>query len=124
MLILHIPEGTDKPYSAFDPEKNASKIFYRVNDECIKASRELRGILKQSGRSQGQKIVYGDIEAAVLKEIDKAGKLSKLEIQEKTTFNSRKISDCLIRLVTSKVLKIIPATSGDMFEYNQASSVD
>lgn len=124
VLVFRIPEGVEKPYRAYDATLRTSKIFYRVKDECIKASRELRSILKQAGRDHGQKIVYSEIEAAVLKEIDKAGKLSKYELQEKTEFNSRKVSDCLIRLVTSRVLKIIPATSGDMFEYNHPGSVD
>ena len=119
VIIIEIPEGSRKPYRAFDPESGSSKIFYRVDDECIKASRELRSILKESVRKQGQTIVYSDIEAAVIKEIDKAGRLSKLEIQEKTKYNSRKVSDCLIRLVTSKVLTITPANSGDLYEYNQ-----
>ena len=124
VIVFNIPDGTEKPYRALDHDGQSSKIFYRVNDECIQASRELRGILRQAGREQGQKIVYSELEAAVLKEIDQAGRLSKKQILEKTEFNSRKISDCLIRLVTSKVLKIIPATSGDMFEYNHPGSVD
>ena len=118
VLVLHIPSGSQKPYAAFNPATNSSKIFYRVNDECIKASRELRSILKQSKRKRGQTIRYSEIEAAVLREIDLAGKLSKAEILKKTKFNSRNISDCLIRLVTSKVLKITPATTGDLYEFN------
>ena len=120
VIVIKIPEGQHKPYRAYYPETDSSKIFFRVNDECIQASRELRSILKHSIREQGQTIRYSEIEAAVLKEIDSAGRLSKAEILTKTKFNSRKISDCLIRLVTSNVLRIIPANSGDMFEYNQA----
>lgn len=121
VIVIKIPEGEHKPYKAYYPETNSSKIFFRVNDECIQASRELRNILKKTIQGQAQTIRYSDIEATVLKEIDSAGRLSKAEIIERTEFNSRKISDCLIRLVTSNVLKIIPANSGDMFEYNQTS---
>ncbi len=124
VIVMDIPEGEEKPYRAIDPETGTSRIFYRVNDECIKASRELRSIMKQKARNHGQTIVYGEIEAAVLKEIDLAGRLTKTQIQEKLKYNSRNISDCLIRLVTSKVLKIEPATTGDMFQYNQPGSID
>jgi predicted HTH transcriptional regulator len=124
VLVIEVPEGKQKPYQAINPDDHSSKIFYRVGDECIKASRELRNILKQTSRKQGQTIVYSDLEASILKEIDQAGKLTKSEIQKKTKFNSRKVSDCLIRLVTSNVLKIEPANTGDMFQYNQPGSID
>lgn len=121
VIILDISEGKSKPYGIKDKKTNARKYLYRVNDECIKASRELRNILRQSFRASGQTIIYSDIEAAVLKEIDRSGSLTKADLMKKIEFNSRKISDCLIRLVTSKILKINPTRSGDLFEYNQSS---
>jgi predicted HTH transcriptional regulator len=70
VIVINIPEGEHKPYRAYYSETESSKIFFRVNDECIQASRELRSILKHSIREHGQTIRYSEIEAAVLKEID------------------------------------------------------
>ena len=118
VIVLHVPEGDEKPYAVFNSESKHKSVFIRVNDECIKASRELRSILKMKNRPTGQTIVYSDIEAAVLKLIDERGAMTKAEIVKHSDYNSRTVSDCLIRLVTSKVLSIQPANSGDLFEYN------
>lgn len=120
VLLLQIPEGEDKPYAVLDPQTDRRAVFYRVEDECIKASRELRSILKHKNRERGQTIQYTELEATVLKIIEQDKKITKRELVNKTPFNSRNISDCLIRLVTSKVLSIIPSNSGDLFEYNQS----
>ena len=119
VIVLDIPEGEDKPYAALNDDSDQKTVYYRINDKCIKASRELRNILKQKNRERGQTIQYSDLEAEVLKVIEQYGQVTKDEIVTKTSFNSRNVSDCLIRLVTSKVLSIIPANSGDLYEYNQ-----
>ena len=117
VIHIFVPEGKRKPYALINKDNKQKTVYYRVKDECIKASRELKSILRQANSYHGRTLVYSDIEAAVLKQIEQHGSLTKADLLNKIEFNSRKISDCLIRLVTSKILTITPATSGDLFAY-------
>ncbi len=117
VIHLQIKAGQEKPYSFIKEAGGPKKIFYRVNDQCLQASRELKNILWGNTRNRGQVIHYTELEDRILKTIDEEGRISKDHLVSKVNFPARKISACLVRLVIAGVLKIIPTVAGDFYEY-------
>jgi len=117
--ILHfrIEEGIEKPYG-LRGSNDTKKVLYRVNDQCIQASRELKNILRGFKNDMGQVIKYTELENAILKIVDNEKQVTKKQLCNRINFSSRKISDCLVRLVVVGILKIIPAIDGDLYEYH------
>ena len=116
--VIHfkIKPGDAKPYGLMKGSRR--KVFYRVDDLCIQASRELKNILRSARISKGQTIRYTALEDQILKLVTPGTCLTKTQISEKVDYSSRKISDCLVRLVSAGVLNIIPAVGDDLYEYH------
>lgn len=121
VIMLKFDPGSRKPYGIIDHNSGVKQIFYRTNDQCIKASRELKNILRSSKKKDGQTIVYSDLEGEILKIIDKEGKVSKRGLTKILDYTSRQISDCLVRLVVAGILNINPSVDGDLYYFNQIS---
>lgn len=119
VIQFKIQSGSKKPYGFIRGE--TKKVFYRLDDLCIQASRELRNILRGTNNNRGQTIKYTELENKLLKLIEQEIQLSKAQISEKIKYNSRQISDCLVRLVKARVLKIIPAVDDDLYEFHDQS---
>ena len=119
VIQFKIQSGNNKPYGL--KRGDTKKVFYRVDDLCIQASRELKNILRRSNHSRGQIIRYTALENEILKLIAQEVRLNKSQINQKIDFSSRKISDCLVRLVSAGVLNIIPAVDDDLYEYHDQS---
>ena len=116
VIKFNIKSGKEKPYGLING--STKKIFYRVDDLCIQASRELKNILRSTNHSKGLTIRYTELENEVLKKIERGKQLTKAQITEQTNFGSRKISECLVRLVSAGIIKIIPAVNNDLYEYH------
>ena len=119
VLHIKIKSGDRKPYGVISQNTGGTKVYYRINDECLQASRELKSILRGSRQETGQTIKYHDLENEVLKIVESNQPVSKSAILKNSNFTSRKISDCLIRLVLAGVLKIIPAPEHDLYEFSK-----
>jgi predicted HTH transcriptional regulator len=121
VILFKIQSGSEKPYGV---KKGAvKKVFYRVDDLCIQASRELKNILRSTTYGAGQTIRYTEIEDQILKIVKPGMRMNKAQISQNLDFSSRKISDCLVRLVSAGVLNIIPAVGHDLYEFHDRSWV-
>ena len=119
VIQFRIQSGNKKPYGLI--RGKTKKVFYRLDDLCIQASRELKNILRSANFKRGQTIRYTELENEILKLIEQEVRLSKKQINQKIKFGSRKISDCLVRLVSARIIKIIPAVDDDLYEYHDQS---
>ena len=119
VIQFKIKSGSEKPYGL--KKGDTKKVFYRVDDLCLQASRELKNILRSTMYNRGQTIKYTDLENDILKLIEQEGRLRKTQINNRVNFTARKISDCLVRLVSARVLNIIPAVDDDLYEYHDQS---
>lgn len=121
--VIHFSfeEGDKKPYGVTSDKSQGKKVYYRINDLCIKASRELKGILRGKPGQTGQTIIYSSLESAILRMVDEQERINKAELCDRLDYNSRLISDCLIRLVKAGVLSINPRINGDLYEFKQLS---
>jgi len=119
VIQFRIQSGSKKPYGF--KIGDTKKVFYRVDDYNIQASRELKNILRSTMHNRGQTIKYTELENEILKIIEQGVRLSKAQINQKVKFSSRKVSDCLVRLVSAGILKIIPDVDDDLYEYHEQS---
>jgi len=119
VLCFKVQSGDQKPYAVMNHNSSGTKVYFRVDDECLQASRELKSILKGNRLNKGRVIKYHDLENEVLKIVESHQPVSKKVILNHSSFTSRKISDCLIRLVLVGVLKIIPTPKQDLYEFSK-----
>ncbi|RLD24305.1 MAG: hypothetical protein DRI71_02965 [Bacteroidetes bacterium] len=119
VIKFNIESGNEKPYGLKNGK--TKKVFYRVDDLCIQASRELKNILRSTTHGNGQTIKYTELENKILKIIEQGIRLTKDQVTKKAEFSSRRVSECLVRLVSAGILKIIPAVDNDLYEYHKQS---
>jgi predicted HTH transcriptional regulator len=121
VILFNISSGNEKPYGI--KKGTGKKVLYRIDDLCIQASRELKNILRSNTYGTGQTIRYTEIEDQILKILKPGIPLNKAQISQNIDFASRKISDCLVRLVSAGILNIIPAVGHDLYEFHDQSWV-
>jgi predicted HTH transcriptional regulator len=113
IIQYEIPESDRKPH--FQIIGKEKECFVRVNDQSIKASREMREIVKRSQRKKDVRFHYGDHEKFLMEylEINEAITLEKfIRLRDLDPYYA---SQKLILLVLADVLKITPHERGDLF---------
>ena len=119
IIWIYINEKTESIYAVFEnPDDAYGVVYYRVKDESIKASPELKRILRQTVKERNRTIRFGHIESAVLKSLEVERFLSIKQLMQLHSFKKRELSNCLVNLVLTKVLKIIPGQPDDLYTFN------
>lgn len=113
ILQYEIPESKIKPH--FQILGLARESYVRVNDQSIKASREMREIVKRGQHKKDIRFYYGDHEKFLMEylEINPDITLKKfIELRGlKRFYASRK----LVLLVLADVLNVTPHEKGDLY---------
>ena len=98
-----------------DNENKSRECFIRIQDKSIKASREVREILKRKQLSKGVHFRYGEHEKILMKylEVHQAITLKEFMLVSglKRFFASKK----LVLLVLANVLRVIPSEKDDRY---------
>ena len=119
IIWIRIPAKAERIYAVYQqPEDQAGVVYYRVKDETIKASPELKRILRQTVKDRSRTIRFGHIESAVLKGLEIRSQLSIKILMEQHNFKRRELANCLVNLVLTKVLRIIPGQPDDLYTFN------
>lgn len=114
VLQYKIKESKRKPHFLISsPDKKES--FVRVNDQSIKASREVREIYKRRSRRRGVKFHYGDFERTIFQYLGDHPGITLKKFMEISGLKRFVASNKLILLVLANVLKISPDEKGDVF---------
>jgi predicted HTH transcriptional regulator len=113
VIYYHISESKRKPHYLFtDGSKNS---FVRVADQSIKASHEVKEIVRRAQRKRDIKFHFGDHEKILMQYLDKNPTITVKEFMQlgklKRFYASRK----LILLVLANVLRITPHEKEDLF---------
>ena len=115
MVIQYvIPESKRKPHYIID-EKKMKESFVRVDDKSIKASRELREIVKRKQRMKDIRFHYGEHEKFLMQYLDEKKTITLKEFVALSGLNRLYASRKLILLVLANVLRIIPHEKGDLY---------
>lgn len=109
-----IAESNVKPHY-IEMEDASRHYFVRVDDRSIRASREMKEIIKQKQRSRNIKFSYGDHERFLMKYLESNHHITLKEFVSASGLKKFYASNKLIRLVLANVLRIIPNEKGDMF---------
>jgi predicted HTH transcriptional regulator len=113
IIQYEIPESKTKPHARIAGTLKESYI--RVNDQSIKASREVREIVKRSSRKKDIKFHYGDHEKFLMQYLDEHPSITLKKFVELSGLKKFYASKKLVLLVLADVLRITPHEKGDLF---------
>ena len=114
VIQYEIPESKRKPHYFID-ENKMKESFVRVDDKSIKASRELREIVKRKQRMKDVRFHYGEHEKFLMQYLDEKKTITLKEFVALSGLNRLYASRKLILLVLANVLRIIPHEKGDLY---------
>ena len=114
VIQYEIPESTRKPHYIFMGGK-IKESFVRVDDKSIKASRELREIVRRRQRMKNIRFHYGEHEKFLMEYLDQKKVITLKEFANLCGLNKLYASRKLILLVLANVLNIIPHENGDLY---------
>lgn len=114
VLQYVVHESTKKPHYYLTADK-LKETFVRVDDKCIKASRELREISKRTNPKKGVRFHYGDHERLLMRYLDEHATITLKQFIEISGLKKFNASNKLVLLVLANVLRITPDEKGDRF---------
>lgn len=113
VIQYHIAESKHKPHYFLDGEKKQS--FVRVNDQSIRASREVREIARRSQLKKDIRFHYGEHEKFLMHYLDNNPSITLKQFMEVSGLKRFYASKKLVLLVLANVLQITPHEKGDLF---------
>jgi len=114
VLQIDVPKSEKPPhYFVESPEKK--ECYVRVEDKCMKASREMQEIIKRSRSKNGVRFTYGEKEGQLIKYLSEHSTITLNEFRKLASLNRFIASRKLVLLVLGHVLKIRPTEKGDLY---------
>jgi predicted HTH transcriptional regulator len=114
ILRYDIPKGDKRPYY-FIEDGQKKETFTRNKDMSVKASREMKEIIRRSASNKGVRFMFGDHEKKLMEYLEVSKKISLNEFKNLTGLNRIKAAKKLILLVLANVLSITPTEKGDIY---------
>lgn len=116
VLVFTIPPSAQKPhYVIQDFENNIGKVYVRVKDKSVQASKEMREVLKGERKQTGIRFNYGEKERTLMQYLDSHKAITVDEFSKTANIPRRMASRTLVLLVLANVLKILPNELQDYF---------
>ena len=114
VLLYRISESQKKPHFYLTPEK-IKETYVRVDDKCIKASREVREISRRAMKNKDIRFHYGPHEHQLMQYLEENRTITLKKFTEVSGLKRFIASQKLILLVLADVLRITPHEKGDIF---------
>jgi predicted HTH transcriptional regulator len=115
VLQLDIPQSQKRPHSFKMEDGQCLLTFVRHNDQSIKASREMREIIRRSKQKKDIRFHYGEAEKQLMQYLEQQKTITLRQFQKLSNINLFLASRKLILLVLANVLKITPTEKGDLY---------
>lgn len=116
VLIFHIPKSENIHYLLENPsQKKNGKAYIRVNDKCVKASKEVYQIMKGRKKERNIRFYFKENEKALMKFLDENKKITLQKFTELVKIEQNIASKTLILLTLAGVLEVIPDEVEDIF---------
>jgi predicted HTH transcriptional regulator len=113
IIQYEIPESNRKPhYQIVGTEK---ETYVRVNDQSIKASREIREIVKRAQKKKDIRFHYGEHEKFLMQYLEENEAITLTKFVELSGLKRFYASKKLVLLVLADVLNITPHEKGDRY---------
>jgi predicted HTH transcriptional regulator len=113
VLRYDIPESKRKMHYLL--HNGMKDSFVRVNDQSIRASREVREIVRRAQRKRDIRFHYGEHERLLMRYLDENPAITVGKFMELGKLSRFNASRKLILLVLADVLHITPHEKGDLF---------
>ncbi|MEO1654253.1 MAG: ATP-binding protein, partial [Bacteroidota bacterium] len=123
VLVFYIPKSSKVHYYKEDEKSKLGRAYIRIEDRSMKASPEMRDILRGQKRRLSIKLNYGEKERILMQYLQANERITVDEFSKTANIPRRVASRTLVLLVLAKVLKVIPNTlyDTDSFEFREQS---
>jgi predicted HTH transcriptional regulator len=125
VIIARVRESTEKPHRYLDDNKNGreAKVYIRVNDKSVLASKEVIKIL-QDERIDGRplEVSIGENEHRLFRYLEKEERISLKQFCHLVNISERRASQILVKLVRAGVIRLHTLEKEDY--YTLAYDVD
>lgn len=111
LVVITIPESTQKPHRFQDYEKtfdiNKAIVYVRVNDKSVQASKEMIRVMRaaSSGASL-KKYTIGEVEKSVFNYLEKNEFITVSQLTQLANISYRRASRTLVKLIRAGLLII------------------
>jgi hypothetical protein len=113
VIQYYISESSCKPHYFYNGEKK--EAYIRVNDQSIKASREVREIARRSQHKKDIRFHFGEHEKFLMTYLDNNAAITLQEFVAARRLKKFYASRKLVLLVLADVLRITPHEKGDLY---------
>ncbi|MEM9981370.1 MAG: ATP-binding protein [Bacteroidota bacterium] len=119
VLAFHIPKSIIAPHYVLRSEDiQVRKVYVRVEDRSIQASKEMREVLKQTKKDKNFCFSYGEKEQLLMTYLASHAQITLEQFADLAQISRKIASRTLVLLVLANVLKIMPEEKQDYFVIN------
>lgn len=122
VIVVNIPESRIKPHRLIENGKNdadLSKVYIRVKDKSVQASKETVKVLKKlRADSPAQIINLGDKEKALLDYLNSHDSVTLKQFREYLNLSNRRASRILVNLVRADLIRLHNHNKEDFYTLN------
>ena len=116
VILVQVPESEHKPHYLTGPNEQATRTAYvRVEDMSVEASKEHIRILKARKSPGNVLFEFGDKEHALMRYLEKYGRITVEQFAKLCGTNKRKASQTLVLLTKAEILRLHPDPQTDYF---------
>lgn len=116
LVVYHIPAGQNRlHYLRLEDHMKYGLAFVRVDDQSIKASKEVKEIFRRRWSNRNVRFNFGDKEKLLMEYLQKHDNITLEEFRKLARLNYYKASKTLILLVLANVLTITPSGKRDIY---------
>lgn len=113
VLAYHVKASKRRLYQVM--QNREGTCFVRINDQSVKASAEMKAVLRHRHRKRSLLIRYGEHEQLLMKYLAEHGSITLKGFAQLTNLPHHRASRKLIYLVLANLLKLTPTSSGDVY---------
>jgi predicted HTH transcriptional regulator len=120
VIVVNIPESSIKPHRLIENGKeDDSKVYIRVKDKSVQASKETVKVLKKLRQDAPAQIInLGDKERALLEYLNKHDRVTLKEFREFLNLSNRRASRILVNLVKADLIRLHNHEKDDFYTLN------
>ena len=109
-----IPKGEDRPYY-FLIDSVKKETYVRTRDMSVKASREMKEIIRRAKSNKGVRFMFGEHEKKLMEHLEISKSITLNEFKTIADLNKIKAAKKLVLLVLANVLSITATEKGDIY---------
>ncbi len=122
VIVVYVPESHTKPHRLIENGKqddDETKVYIRVKDRSVQASRETIKVLKKlRADSPPQIINLGDKEKALIDYLGSNDRITLKEFREMLNLSNRRASRILVNLVRADIIRLHNHEKEDFYTLN------